>query len=62
MQPAKSAGKTSAREKIPIGFEPITENLITGNQFNSEIKLSKLYIDTWKITDFCKTSVTEILK
>ena len=46
MQPAKSAGKTSAREQIPIEFEPVTENLITGNQFNSEIKFSKLYIDT----------------
>ena len=53
MQPAKSAGKTSVREQIPIEFEPVTENLITGNQFNSEIKLSKLYIDTWKIKDFC---------
>ena len=46
MQPAKSAGKTSAHEQFPIEFEPITENLITGNQFNSEIKLFKLYIDT----------------
>ena len=53
MQPAKSAGKTSVREQIQIEFEPVTENLITGNQFNSEIKLSKLYIDTWKIKDFC---------
>ena len=53
MQPAKSAGKTSVREQIPIEFEPVTENLMTGNQFNSEIKLSKLYIDTWKIKDFC---------
>ena len=46
MQPAKSAGKTCVREQIPFEFEPITENLITRNQFNSEIKLSKLYIDT----------------
>ena len=53
MQPAKSAGKTSVREQIPIEFEPVTENLMTGNQFNSEIKLSKLNIDTWKIKDFC---------